>query len=268
MTDAAVAPGEESKPKRSMQYGATRLDFRVPGGRGFIIVPKRKAGDGRRPWVWYAPTIGAHPNANNGWLLTRLLERGFAVGGIGVGESYGSPKGTRAFDAFYSHVVREYGLSPRACLLAQSRGGLMLYNWATSGENATRVQCIGGIYPVCDLRSYPGLARASRAYGMTERELRSHLQEHNPIDRLAPLATAGVPILHLHGDADKVVPLEANSAELARRYHALGGKMKLIVIKGQGHAEVPAYFQSKALLDFFLSQGLGTGKASGARDQR
>jgi pimeloyl-ACP methyl ester carboxylesterase len=256
VTGAVGSGGERPKPRRSVQYGATRLDFQGPWGRGFVILPARRAAPGPMPWVWYAPTIGGHPNTRNGWLLTRLLDKGFAVCGVNVGESHGSPRGTRAFDAFYGHVVKEYGLSPKPCLLPQSRGGLMLYNWATTGGNAQRVRCIGGIYPVCDLRSYPGLARAARAYGMTERELRERLKEHNPIDRLAPLARAGVPVLHLHGDADKVVPLEANSAELAHRYRALGGKVRLIVIQGQGHAEVPAYFQSQALLDFFLSHGL------------
>jgi pimeloyl-ACP methyl ester carboxylesterase len=260
--------GEAAEPKRSEQYGATRLDFPVPGGRGFVLLPTSRAPDGPRPWLWYAPTIGGYPNASNAWLLTRLLDKGFAVAGVDVGESFGSPRGTQAFDAFYRHVVKEYGLSPRACLLPQSRGGLMLYNWAATGDNAARVQCIGGIYPVCDLRSYPGLARASPAYGMTEQELRQRLAEHNPLDRLAPLATAGVPILHLHGDADKVVPLEANSAELARRYQALGGKMELLVVPGQGHAEIPAYFQSQPLLDFFLSHGLRSGKPGGSEQER
>ena len=44
------------------------------------------------------------------------------------------------------------------------------------------------------------------------------------IERLAPLAKAGVPVLHVHGDRDRVVPLDDNSAEFARRYRALGGE--------------------------------------------
>lgn len=245
----------EAEPKRSQQYGGTRLDFRVAGKRAFVILPKERAAGG--PWLWYAPTIGAHPNRRNGWLFARLLAKGFAVGGVDVGESFGSPKGTQAFDAFYRHVVAEHRLSARVCLLAQSRGGLMLYNWAAAGDNAARTACVAGIYPVCDLRSYPGLRRAAPAYGMTEGELRGKLADHNPLDRLAPLAKARVPILHLHGDADKVVPLEANSAELARRYKALGGEMKLIVVPGKGHAEVPEFFESTELLHFLLKHGRG-----------
>ena len=138
-----------------------------------------------------------------------------------VGESFGNPAGRAAFTDFYRAVVKRYGLGPKACLLAQSRGGLMLYNWAA--EHADCVQCIGGIYTVCDQSSWPGLAKSCPAYGMTEAELAKHLAEHNPIDRLAPLARAKIPILHLHGDADTLVPLDRNSGELARRYRALGG---------------------------------------------
>jgi hypothetical protein len=41
---------------------------------------------------------------------------------------------------------------------------------------------------------------------------------------LAPLAAARVPILHIHGDSEKLITLEDHTAELARRYRALGGE--------------------------------------------
>jgi dipeptidyl aminopeptidase/acylaminoacyl peptidase len=129
----------------------------------------------------------------------------------------------------------------------------MLYNWAA--ENPDKVQCIVGIYPVCDLRSYPGLSKAAGAYGMTAAELEKHLTQHNPIDRLEPLAKAGVPILHIHGDKDAVVPLEKNSQIIFDRYTALGGKMKLIVIPEKGHAEIPEYFQEPRLVQFLKAGG-------------
>jgi dipeptidyl aminopeptidase/acylaminoacyl peptidase len=63
-----------------------------------------------------------------------------------------------------------------------------------------------------------------------------------------------VPILHIHGDADAVVPLEKNSQIVLDRYRALGGKIKLIVVPGKGHAEIPEYFQEPRLVQF-LSDG-------------
>jgi predicted esterase len=86
--------------------------------------------------------------------------------------------------------------------------------------------------------------------------LRKALAEHNPIERLEPLAKAKIPILHLHGNADTLVPLERNSAELARRYRRLGGEMELVVIEGKGHQVCPEFFESKRLLEFFLTRGI------------
>ena len=133
----------------------------------------------------------------------------------------------------------------------------MLYNWAV--EHAREVGCIAGIYPVTNLESWPNLGgdRILEAYGMSEAELRSHLRENDPIDRLAPLARAKVPIFHIHGDADKVVPLDQNTLEFARRYKSLGGDAEVVVIHGKGHEEVPEFFQSERLLDFLLRR-LGT----------
>ena len=106
---------------------------------------------------------------------------------------------------------------------------------------------------MCDLRSYPGLERACGAYGLSAAELKAHLAEHNPIDRLSPLAKAGVPIMHVHGDSDKVVPLEKNSAELARRYRAVGAPVRLIVIPGKGHQVCDEFFHCRELVGFVIA---------------
>ena len=58
----------------------------------------------------------------------------------------------------------------KPCLLARSRGGLMLYAWAV--EHPESVGGVAGIYPVCNLASYPGLGRACGAYGLTMDELK------------------------------------------------------------------------------------------------
>jgi pimeloyl-ACP methyl ester carboxylesterase len=127
----------------------------------------------------------------------------------------------------------------------------MLYNWAV--EHASSVACIAGIYPVCNLTSYPGLNKACGAYGLTEEQLSAGLTRHNPIDRLESLAKAQVPIFHIHGDRDTVVPLEKNSGELAQRYRQLGGPITLRVIEGQGHNMWPGWFQCQELVDFIIA---------------
>jgi len=78
------------------------------------------------------------------------------------------------------------------------------------------------------------------------------LYKHNPVDRLKPIAKARVPILHIHGDADKVVPLEENSGLLYQRYRELGGPMQLIVIPEGGHDLKKHWFHNQELVNFII----------------
>jgi pimeloyl-ACP methyl ester carboxylesterase len=244
----------------SKQYGATRLDFPVDGGKGFIILPTKEKSDGSRPWMWIAPTFVDHPNPrkevprdDHAWICRQLLANGFSICGVDVGESYGSPAGRQLYSKLYERIVPEFGLAEKACLLGQSRGGLMAYNWAV--ENPQRVRCIAGIYPMCNLQGYLDAERIYSAYGMDESQFRVCFHEHNPVDRLWSLAEAGVPIFHVHGDVDKVVPLNDNSGELVRRYKILGGRAEVLVVEGKGHELCPEFMQNQALVDFLLSEG-------------
>ncbi|MDB6028506.1 MAG: prolyl oligopeptidase family protein [Verrucomicrobiales bacterium] len=224
--------------------------FTVQGHTAFLILPAKPTAGTPTPWVWYAPTLPGLPAAEEKWMFEKFLAAGIGIAGIDVGESYGSPAGRAIYSALYRELTKKRGMSAKPCLLARSRGGLMLYSWAC--ENATNVACIAGIYPVCNPASYPGLDKAASAYGLTAAELKVQLPKYNPIDRLAPLAKAHVPIFHIHGDADVVVPLDANSGPLAGRYKELGGKIELVVPPGQGHNMWPGFFQSQPLVDFVI----------------
>jgi dipeptidyl aminopeptidase/acylaminoacyl peptidase len=234
-------------------FGGTRHTVQAGEYQGFVIEPPEPGAEGERPWIWYAPILGNGPSNNIQWMARQLVEKGFYVVGVNVGESMGNPAGRKGYSQFYDKVVKQFKLEPKARLLAQSRGGLMLYNWAA--ENADKVRSITGIYTVCDLRSYPRLERAAQAYGTTVEDLEKHLAEHNPIDRLAPLAKAGIPILHIHGDVDKLVPLEKNSQVVHDRYKELGGKMEIIVVPGKGHEAVKEFFEDQRLVDFMAAGG-------------
>ena len=98
--------------------------------------------------------------------------------------------------------------------------------------------------------------------------LPAHLAEHNPIDRLEPLARTWVPIYHLHGDSDSVVPLEKNSGLLAQRYRQLGGVMTLNEIKGQGHNMWPGGFECQELVDFAIPNSISPGPGWSGRLRR
>ena len=225
--------------------------FSVKGHTAFLMLPPQKQAGGTTPWVLYAPTLPGLPGAEEKWMFERFLDAGIAVAGIDVGESFGSREGRDLYSAFLEKLVQERGLSERACLLSRSRGGLMLFNWAA--DHPSSVACIAGIYPVCNLKSYPGLKTASDAYGLSEEQLAAQLAEFNPIERLEPLAKAHIPIFHIHGDSDVVVPLEDNSGEVAKRYQKLGGDMTLKIVKGQGHNMWSGWFQSQELVDFVIA---------------
>lgn len=227
--------------------------FKVNGHDAFVIHPKDSKGP--VPWVWYAPTLKGLPAKSEVWMFERFLAKGVAIAGIDVGESFGSPDGRKAFTDLYNHLVRDRNFSKKPCLLARSRGGLMLYNWAV--ENPNKVGGIAGIYPVCNIESYPGLARAAGAYHMTPDELKEALPVNNPIERLKPLAKAKVPIFHIQGDSDTVVPHEKNTGILVKRYQEFGGPAEFELIKGQGHNMWKGWFESERLTNFAIARALG-----------
>lgn len=234
---------------------ATRKTFDFNGHRAFVMMPKKKAKSDKIPWVWYAPTLGKNlPGNAEKWMFNRFHRAGIAIAGIDVGESYGSPTGRKTYQAFYEKLTKEDGFSAKPVLLARSRGGLMLYSWASAYPES--VGGIAGIYPVCNLASYPGLKRAAGAYELTPEELENRLAEFNPIDRLKPLAKHKVPIFHIHGDVDKVVPLEANTAIIKKNYKEMGGPIEVEVVKGQGHNMWKGWFHSDKLTLFVISNAL------------
>ena len=252
---AALALGAHAKES------IPRQQIEVAGRQAFVILPEKDKLEpgGAVPWVLYAPTFHKRlpSDRDEGWMIRQFLERGIAVAGVDVGESYGSPDGQKIYSALHAHLVEKHGFAKRASLLARSRGGLMLYCWAVT--NPDKVRCIAGIYPVCDLSSYPGIAKACGAYKLTAAELEAQLDQYNPIPRLGPLVKAKVPIFHIHGDKDKVVPLEANSAALVERYQKLGGEAKLVVAPGQWHNMWRGFFECQELVDFVIEHSTGKG---------
>jgi 6-phosphogluconolactonase len=228
--------------------------FLVEGRPAFVLLPPEKKRTKPQPWVLYAPTLPGLPDGHEKWMHERFLEAGVAVAGIDVGESYGSPTGRGLFTALYRELAGRRGFAPRPVLLGRSRGGLWVTAWAA--DNPDKVAGLAGIYPVFDLRAYPGLARAAPAYGLTAGELEARLGELNPIERVGTLARARVPALLIHGDEDRVVPLGENSAEFAARYRAAGagGAVRLIVARGQGHNFWEGFFCCQELVDFVIAR--------------
>ncbi|MFO1053006.1 MAG: prolyl oligopeptidase family serine peptidase [Planctomycetota bacterium] len=215
--------------------GYTRRDLTVMDRALTVIQPDFPAPG--RPWIWRARFFGHEPQTD-----LELLRRGFGLCYCDVADLYGNEHALDVWDAAWERVTTDFGFAPRAVLEGMSRGGLPVFRWAA--RRPERVACIYVDAPVCDIRSWPGGKGEGKgdaaswqtcllAHGLTESDVEAW--RGNPIDVLAPIAAAQVPILSVCGDADEVVPFAENTAVLAARYRALGGTIDVIVKPGVGH---------------------------------
>jgi hypothetical protein len=81
--------------------------------------------------------------------------------------------------------------------------------------------------------------------------LRSLMTELPPIDNLAPLAKAGIPILHDCGNLDPWLNDQTRVVE--KRYKELRGQITVIVREGEGHFPL-APRHPASVVDFILGQ--------------
>ena len=220
--------------KTSEWNGLRRFDFTWDGRNAIIVVPDRPLP--QRWCLWRARFFGAFP-----YLDMELLRRGWYLIHIDIADLYGAPVAVGHWNAFYS-LLQQLGFQKKMAIEAMSRGGLIAYNWAKA--NPEKVACLYVDAPVCDIRSWPAgwgtgqgsredWERCKRVYGLTDETARTFTG--NPVDGLEPLAKAGVPVLHVCGDEDPVVPYTENTALLCTRYQALGGTTAEIIKKRIGH---------------------------------
>jgi predicted esterase len=236
------------------------IEHQVHGRKAYVLKPTGRI-DPQKRWAWTFPfwlaVNDGFGNVQHRFYVEKLLAAGFHVAGIDVGTSCGSPSAAAVCHEFYQFLVEHYELAPRARLIGQSNGGLIAYAWAFRHPQC--VDRIAGILPATDFRTWPGLANLTTfperglEYGLTLPQLQARVADFNPIDNLRPLAASGVKILHLHGDHDDVVPIAANSLELADRYRKLGGSTKAIVLKGLRHGGTE-FYESQPFIEFVLAE--------------
>jgi len=229
--------------------------FEVNGRTAFVMQPENPAAG--NPWVWYAPTLQNYPHASQQFYFEQLLEHGIAVAGYDLGEVRGAPESSAKFTGFYDAMVIK-GYSAKPVLLGQSRGGLMMLSWAF--RNPDKVGAFVGIYPVCNIASWPlknNKHSVLADYGLSEKDILENLNQFNPPAHMARLAAQRVPMFLLHGDADKVVPYRDNSALIKAAYEKAGGEIEVKMVPGKGHAEVTEFFKDQDLLEFIFKQAKG-----------
>jgi pimeloyl-ACP methyl ester carboxylesterase len=230
-----LALGAPFPGKQSTWQGFARYDFEFAGRMVTVVAPaKATAGN---PWLWRGEFFGAFATVDEA-----LLKLGWHVVYMACPNTFGSPDTMQRWSKLYDELTGRYAFSKLPVLLGMSRGGLYVYHWAA--QHPDKVGLVYGDAPVCDIKSWPGgkgKGKGSphdwelfqKVYGFTEQQALDWRE--NPIDILEPIARARIPIIHVAGDADDVVPIDENTLLLKKRYEALGGHVELIVKPGVGH---------------------------------
>ncbi len=215
------------------EYQKKEFDFN--GHNAKIVFPNMK--QDHNYWVWRARFWGHEPQFDKA-----LLEKGFHLVYVDVADLFGNNDAVELWNQFYEFCVSEYHLNRKVVLEGMSRGGLIIYNWAS--KNTDKVFTIYADAPVCDIKSWPGglyngegspesWKLCLEAYGLDSLSVMDFTDI--PINNCVKIAEAGIPVIHVYGDADTVVPYSENTALLADRYRKAGGTIKLIGKKGVGH---------------------------------
>lgn len=226
--------------KRSSWNGFDRFDFVLKDARSEdvacrVVRPKQTAKG--VPWIWRARFWGHEPQTD-----IALLKAGFHLVYCDVADLWGNKQAVARWDRCYKYLTSQLGFSRRPALEGMSRGGLMIYHWAIA--HPRQVSCIYGDAPAMGIRPYvkglnrnsPGLKRLEswmKAYGLSLEQAQAYRTD--ALDTAVVLAKAGVPVIHVCGDADESVPFTEHTAEFARRYRRWGGTIKVIVKKGGKH---------------------------------
>jgi hypothetical protein len=176
--------------------------FRIDGVRMpvSVIVP-RDAAPGK-PWVFRADFVTRDATVD-----LALLGKGFHVVTGPVPTDTDGPV-LAQWNAVYKHLTG-HGLSKKPVLEGSGGAAGEAYAWAI--ENPDKVSCVYAENSI----------------------LRCHMTRAQPLDNLAPLAKAGVPLLHVCGSLDPW--LDTQTRVLEKRYKELGGQVTVIVQEGARH---------------------------------
>ena len=249
------AQGEQSttnKPvwdgKKTSFHGFDQYNFPLEGIACRVVIPKKIA-DGK-PWVWRARFFGHEPQFD-----IAMLNRGYHLVYCDVAGLFGNTEAVSRWNKFYNYLRFEHLFSDRVILEGMSRGGLIIYNWAA--KNPGKVAAIYADAPVMDFKSWPKINPTILKVYRFKNEREAKAYKSNPVDNLAPLAKAGIPIIHVVGMDDKVVPVSENTQVAERRYKKMGGTFKVIRKKGIGH-HPHSLKDPSPIVEFVTSQGQGS----------
>lgn len=179
-----------------------RYDISVPGTpmTTTVIAPATAAAG--MPWVYRAGFVFRDARVDQA-----LLAKGFHIVTAPVTTNADGPL-MKDWDTAYAYLTG-HGFAKKPAIEGSGGGAGEMYEWAI--ENPDKVSCVYAENP----------------------RMRSALAKTQPLDHLAPLAEAKVPLLHVCGSLDPW--FKDNTLELQKRYKKLGGRIEVIVKKGVAH---------------------------------
>jgi pimeloyl-ACP methyl ester carboxylesterase len=239
-----------SQDKTFAEYKIKEFTFK--GHEAKIVFPNK--GNENNYWIWRARFWGHEPQVDKA-----LLEKGFHVVYADVANLFGNNEAVELWNEFYAYCITEYKFNRKVVLEGMSRGGLIIYNWAS--QNTDKVFCIYADAPVCDIKSWPGglfngpgspeaWKACLNAYELDRVSVTDF--KGIPIYSCINVAKAGIPVIHVYGDADNIVPYAENTALLAEQFKKAGGTIELIGKEGVGH-HPHSLKDPKPIVDFILN---------------
>ncbi|WPJ95808.1 hypothetical protein SH580_20525 [Coraliomargarita algicola] len=202
-----------------------------------VVLPRMMASGS--PWFWRPEFFGAFAQTDQ-----MLLERGWVLVFLDLPDHYGCPHAVELFAAMHLFVTQSLGLSERMAVVALSRAGLSAYNFAS--RYPEKVCALYADNPVCDFRSWPGgigvgpgsendWRNLLKVYDLSHAEALAYADQPLSLEVLRPIVDAKIPILHVCGDRDEIVPYQENSLGLGQNVQQLGGDYQVIMIPGGKH---------------------------------
>lgn len=197
-----------------------RYEIRVEGVKGSVTAAVPKTAAAGKPWVFRAGFADRDAVVD-----LALLEQGFHIITGPIPTDADGPS-LQQWNAVYKHLTAN-GFSRKPVLEGVGGGAGEAYAWAIA--NPDSVSCVYAENP----------------------RLRSRMTKAQPLDNLAPLAKAGVPVLHVCGSLDPW--LGSQTRALEKKYQDLGGKVTVIVKDGEGHHPT-APKDVKPVVEFIVKQ--------------
>lgn len=215
--------------------GHVQHRFAIGGHAAYVVAPAVPASG--KPWIWRTAWPDYHSEVDQ-----ELVRDGYHIGYIEVVDMLGSDASLDLMDQFYAQVRAQWGLAEKPAIEPNSRGGLHAYRYAA--RHPERVACILGDVSVMDFKSWPRKHPGAQAnwqqvikgYGFKD-DAQAMAYAGNPIDQLAPIAKAQIPLRHTICLTDRVVPPEENTLEAKRRLQKMGWDLDVVAVADSKECE-------------------------------